>query len=121
MRSGRRGYTKEQVLAAIEGSGGIMSAVAKRLGCDWNTAKKYVSRWVATRAAFRAEREKVLDLAETTLLKSIKDGDAASAKWMLSRLGRHRGYVERQEIEPVGDKPILVVVRPSKEQEDESN
>ncbi|GIV52240.1 MAG: hypothetical protein KatS3mg038_2761 [Candidatus Kapaibacterium sp.] len=37
---GKRGYTIKEILAAIEGSGGITSAVAQRLDCDWRTADK---------------------------------------------------------------------------------
>ena len=37
-------------------------------------------------------------MAESVLLKNIKDGDSADAKWYLSRKGKSRGYVERSEV-----------------------
>lgn len=85
-------YSKETVLKAINGSGGIVSTVAKRLNCDWGTARNYINRWKATQDAFAAEREMILDIAETTIIDAIKGGDVGTAKWVLSRLGIDRGY-----------------------------
>lgn len=102
-------YNKRTVLRAIEGSGGIVSAVAKRLGCDWATARAYIQRWAETQAAFEAERERILDLAETTLYRAIQEGDAQAAKWVLSRLGRHRGYGDHVEVS--GKQALEIVLR----------
>lgn len=85
-------YDKEHVLEAIHGSGAIVSTVARRLGCRWNTARKYIDAWEETRQAYKDEEETILDLAESTLYQSIKGADVQSAKWILSRKGRKRGY-----------------------------
>lgn len=103
-------YTKDQVLKAIEGSGGIVSAVASRLGCAWKTADNLVKRWAEVREAFMAEREKVLDIAETTLIKSIQNGDTQDAKWMLSKRGKARGYGDALDVTSGGGK-IVVTLR----------
>lgn len=102
-------YNKRTVLRAIEGSGGIVSAVARRLGCDWATARAYIQRWPETQAAFEAERERILDLAEATLYRAIQEGDAQAAKWVLSRLGRHRGYGDHVEVS--GQQTLEIVLR----------
>jgi regulator of replication initiation timing len=81
----------------LPGCGGIVTTVAKRVGCDWHTARKWIDNHDTLKAAFTDERERVLDLCETKLINAINSGDIDSAKWMLSRLGRGRGYVERQE------------------------
>ncbi|GIV50648.1 MAG: hypothetical protein KatS3mg038_3386 [Candidatus Kapaibacterium sp.] len=113
---GKRGYTIKEILTAIEGSGGITSAVAQRLDCDWRTADKYIKKWDATRAAFEAERERVLDLAETTIVRAIRDGDVGAAKWYLSRMGRHRGWGDDVAIN-TGN--IRVVVKWADDEDDE--
>lgn len=87
-----KGYTKTKTLAAISGSAGIKSTIAERLGCDWNTADKLVKQWPETLRAWQDEREKILDMSETTLLKSIKAGDTSSAKWILATQGKDRGF-----------------------------
>lgn len=93
-----KGYTKARVLKAIKGSAGIRSTIAVRLGCCWNTADKLSKKWPETVQAMQDEREMILDMSETTILKSVKEGDTGSAKWLLSTLGKDRGYVERQEL-----------------------
>ena len=88
---GRR-YTQEQVLQAIKGSGAIITTIASRLDCAWSTAQAYVLKWETTRRAMGDETELVKDLAESTLITSIKQGDTTSAKWYLSKKAKDRGY-----------------------------
>ena len=94
--------TEDQVLKAIENSGAIISTVANRLGCAWYTARKYCAQWDSTKRALQDEEEKIIDMAEGTLLKSIKDGDIQSSKWFLATKGKKRGYSEKHEIEHSG-------------------
>ena len=85
-------YTAQEFIDAIAGTGGIVSAIARKVGCDWNTAKKYIDQYPTVRAAYDAECEAMLDLAESTVLKNIKDGDTQDAKWYLTKKGKRRGY-----------------------------
>ena len=91
-------YTKEYVIAAIAGSGGIVSTIAKKMGCDWTTADKYIKRWDETRQAYAEEEETVLDMTEGTILKSIKEGNTQDAKWYLSKKGKKRGYGDQVDV-----------------------
>ena len=101
--SGRRHhYTKDEVLEAIKDSGGIVNTIARRLDCVWITAKRYTEKWAETRQALADEQETVLDMAESTLYQSIRDGDTQDAKWLLARKGKHRGFNERHEIDHSG-------------------
>lgn len=112
----KKGYSMNTVLEAIEGSGGVMLGISKRLGCNWDTARRYVNKWETTRKAFDAEKQKILDLAESTVYKAIKDGDVQSAKWVLATLGRDRGFSERQELVHSGEmnqKLTIEIVRPN--------
>ena len=108
-----RDFDRETVLAAIEGSGGIVLAIASRLGCAWHTAKSYVTKWESTRRAFEDESEKVLDRAESLIRRNIDLGlkhqqdygeivDSGDAKWLLSRKGKARGYADKSEVEVAG-------------------
>jgi hypothetical protein len=85
------------VLEAIAGSGAITSTVAKRLGCGWMTARKYIQKWESTRSAFADEEETVLDMAESVLFGAVKDHDIQAAKWLLSKKAKARGYSDRIE------------------------
>lgn len=115
-----RDFALDQVLTAIEGSGGVMSTVASRLNCHWTTADRYVHLWVSTREAFEAEQEEFLDDCENLLRENVrlakkeqeetgKPVDAADAKWVLARKGKDRGYVERTEQEQRGHVTITFV------------
>ena len=97
-------------LAAIKNSAGIISSIAKRLDVDWHTAESWIQKYPSTLAAFAAEREGVLDMAEAAIFTAIKQGDTGSAKWILSTIGRKRGFTEKQEIEISGG--ISVTITP---------
>lgn len=94
--SSSKGYTEKKVLAAIKGSGGIITTISNRLGSDWHTAKKLTQKWQSTRDAYKDERETILDMSESAVLKSIKEGNTQDAKWLLSSLGADRGFGKGQ-------------------------
>ena len=91
MRSSK-GYTEKKLLEANKGSGGIVTTRANRLGSPWHTAKGLTEKWESTKQAVRDERETILDMSESTVLKSIKEGNTQDAKWLLSSLAKDRGY-----------------------------
>lgn len=102
-----KSYTVAQFADAIPGSGGIMSTIAKRVGCDWSTADKWCKASPTLARILQDERESILDLAESVLFKNIRDGDTSDAKWLLARTGKRRGYADKQEIEHSGQ--VVVV------------
>lgn len=86
-------YTREQLLKAIQGSGGSVLEVSKRLGCAWSTARHYIDLWDETRKAFEDERAVLVDAAEYVVYRAVvEQGDVHIAKWVLSTLGRDRGW-----------------------------
>ena len=99
-------YSVKDFLDWIPGSGGIISTIAKRAQCDWRTANKYINEHPTLKAAYDAECETMLDLAESTVLKAIKDGDTADAKWYLTKKGKRRGYGDTMELTGEGGGPI---------------
>ena len=95
-------YKEEDIIEAIKGTGGIISTIAKKLNCSWTAADKYTSNWESTKKCLEDERETVLDLAESAVIREIQNGDIQAAKYMLSTKGKRRGYTEKQEIEMTG-------------------
>lgn len=117
--AGSNQYKAGEFIAAIPGTGGIISTIARRVGCDWHTAKKYIDTYPTVNRAYEDEREKVTDLAESVLVQNIKLAykkqedtkepvDSSDVKWYLSRKGKDRGYTERREIAGVEDQPIRI-------------
>ena len=99
--------TDNAILEAIKDSGGIMSTIARRLGVTWHTADSWIRESGELMEALKDEKETILDMAEATLLKKIKEGDEQSAKWYLSKIGKLRGYGDSLAIEG-GDIPVSI-------------
>jgi len=97
------GKEAETVIEAIKGSAGIVSTIAKRLGVEWHTANERIQKYPETLKAFADEREGILDMAEATILTAIKSGDTGSAKWLLSTIGKKRGFSEKLEVQIDGE------------------
>ena len=90
-------WKREQVQEAIKGSFGIMSTVAKKLGCNWDTAHRAVNRWAETRQAYQDEDNRSLDLSESKMLELINEKDGPMIRFHLATKGRGRGYVQKSE------------------------
>lgn len=92
--------TQKEVLEAIRDSGGIMATIARRLSCNWNTARAYCEKWETTKQALKAETETIADLAESAIMDAIRAKDIAICKWYLSTKAKKRGYTtDLQETE----------------------
>ena len=81
-------YNAQQFIKAIKNSGGIITIIAARVGCDWDTAKKWITTHPTILAAYQNECETVSDVAQSILMTSIKDGNTQDAKWWLARKRR---------------------------------
>lgn len=103
-------YTKEEILAAINGSHNIISQVAKKLDCSWDTAKKYINKWQLTKDAFYSEQEIMIDFAEGKMYEAINKGDPGMIKWFLSKKAKHRGYGDEENTVPQVDNKIEITI-----------
>ena len=92
-----KNYSEQQIIDAIEDSGGMIQSIAQKLGCAWHTAEKYVNMFESTKQALADECESVLDLAESKLIENIEDNDNTAIIFLLKTKGKKRGYVERYE------------------------
>lgn len=91
-------YSKTQIKEAIEAAGGIVVDAAGKLGCTPKTIYQYIKRHPDLEDARNEAREITLDLAESELIKKIKAGDTTCIIFYLKTQGKHRGYVEKQDI-----------------------
>jgi hypothetical protein len=104
--------TVDEVIKAINGSGGIKTVIASRLGVVRSTVDAYLNRWKAAREAYDSEVETTKDFAESVIVGNIRiaakqaaSGEAADSSdaWKyLSFKARERGYVVKKEIEHSG-------------------
>ena len=100
--------TKKEVLEAINGSLGIISTIAKRLGCESRTAKRLIDKWQETKDALIDEQELVLDLADTGLYDALIKKEQWAIKFILSTKGQSRGYVVTPTIKLDNGEPLNI-------------
>lgn len=79
-------YTASQFIKAIPGTGGIITAIAERIGCNWYTVRRYIDRHPTVKTAWEAERHKITDKARHNIIKAISEppGDLATSKWWVT-------------------------------------
>lgn len=92
-------FTPEQMVKATKGSGGFVTEIARRLGCDRSTVYAYKKRHPEVAAAIADEKEAQLDFAESKLLDLIQKGNIAAVIFFLKTQGKSRGYIERPLVE----------------------
>lgn len=110
-------FKVDDFIKAIPGTGGIITSIAKKVGCEWHTAKKYIDKHASVKLVYDAECEGLIDLAEVKLIKAIESGDLSAIKFYLTTKGKRRGYTEKVQMEhtgkdggPVQNEVILKVV-----------
>jgi hypothetical protein len=64
-------FKAQEFIDAIPGTGGIITKIAAKVGCSWHTAKKYIDNYATVLQAYNDECEKVLDMAESVVIKKI--------------------------------------------------
>jgi hypothetical protein len=105
---GKTRYNVIQFIDAIKGSGGIISTIAKRIGCDWHTAAKWIAEYPTVGKAYQDECERVNDMAVGILLKSIEGGNTQDAKWWLARK-RKQEFGDAVDVTSAGEALKIVV------------
>jgi hypothetical protein len=112
-------YTCQQFIDAIPDTGGIISAIADRVGCAWGTAKKYIDEHPTVLEAWTNERNKITDKAQHNIIRSIQQGDLQMSKWWLQV--KDPEFVDRQRHEVTGAEggPLPIIMLPPVETADE--
>ena len=116
--------TNDQIAEALHQTGGIALHAAQMLGCAPNTIKNRIAKSKSLQKVSNEVTELNLDLAESQLLKGIRDGDKTYVIFYLKTKGKDRGYVERQEATGKDGGPVQtqgsVVRMPSKAESGEA-
>ncbi len=103
-------YSEKQMVEAIRGSGGIVSVVARRLGCGRATIYRYCDRFPSVAEALENEREVLLDAAEKGLFDAAEGGDLYAIIFALKTLGKDRGYHFRVDIARIVEDEVETIL-----------
>ena len=110
MANGNGKYTAAQMIEAIQEAEGNLTEAARILGCSRTTIYNYMERYVTIKEAYAEANERTIDWVEGKLLEQCRRGNITAIIFFLKTKGKHRGYVERQEVSgPDGDKIQVLV------------
>jgi hypothetical protein len=99
MAGSQQKFTADEVVKALTRTKGMVYLAAKILQCNPQTVYNYAKRYVSVQQAIDNERGKFLDTTELALQDAIDDGQGWAIAFALKTLGKHRGYVEKQQVE----------------------
>jgi hypothetical protein len=99
-------YTAKQFIAAIPKTGGVISDIAKKVGCSWHTAKKYIEEYSTVNEAYQAEKNRITDIARNNIIKAIERNDLQMSKWWLQVMDDD--FIPKQETKQSGGVEIVV-------------
>ena len=112
-RSGRtpkrkqvRRYSDEQIIAALQEKKGCVHLAAASIGCNPSTIYDRIKESEAVAECATAERERVNDIAELVIYKTMVGEDPRlafeAAKYHLNTKGRDRGYGNKLGVKAEG-------------------
>lgn len=92
-------FTAQQMIEALNATQGMVYVAARQLKCDPKTIYNYAKRYKSVQAAIDNKRGEFLDETELALYQAVKEGQGWAIAFALKTLGKHRGYVEKQQVE----------------------
>ena len=108
----KKGIKEKDLLAAIEGSRGIISTVAARLHVGWHTVERAIKASEKAREKMADEEETTLDFVEGKAITKINEGDGAMIRFYLATKGKKRGYTYEEKLngdEITEDKELNII------------
>lgn len=112
--------SKAKFRNALKGSLGIITTIAKRCDCNRISIYRLIENNPELKKEIEAEKDKVLDVAESGLFSKVNSGDWKAIQYMLDRKGNKRGYTPKQDIEQTGIQEIKIKFdEPTNKKQDE--
>jgi len=104
-------YKAGDFIKVIPGTGGVIETIAKRVGCAWHTAKKYIEDHPTVKQAYENEKSKVDDTARSVVISDIVNKkNVDTAKWWL-RVKIPDEFAPTQKIDQKTEGGMEIVVR----------
>ena len=97
----------QTAIDAIQAAGGNKTTVARSLMVSRATVYNWIKDHPEIAQAFQDERERRLDVGESSLDAAVERGEAWAVCFLLKTQGKDRGYIERQEVSGTDGKPLF--------------
>ena len=101
-------YSTANIIKALEKTHGMIYLAAEDLGCAAITIYRRAEKVAAVRETIDSYRGKLIDKAELKLEQAVLNGEPWAIQMTLKTIGKHRGYVERQEVTGADGGAIVV-------------
>lgn len=89
---------KQAMVQALENSLGVVTTACRTVGISRDTHYRWMKADPEYAKQVNEMSEVALDFAESKLFKAIKNENTTATIFYLKTKGRHRGYVEGQEV-----------------------
>lgn len=90
---------KDAMIESLENSLGIVSVACRKVGISRQTHYRWCQEDEKYDRAAKEIIEATIDFVESKLFENIQDKKEASIMFYLKSKAKHRGYVERQEVD----------------------
>lgn len=101
---------KKALLEALAKSLGVVTTACKAVKIDRGTFYRYYNEDPEFKAAVDDVENIALDFAESKLHNQIDKGDTTACIFYLKTKGKHRGYIEKTQVENSGETTQKITV-----------
>ena len=98
--------TVTEIERALRVAAGVRTAAAERLGISRQALARRIQASARLQRVVAEVEDNLLDMAEAKILQSVQAGDLSSARYLLDRKGRARGWGSRTEITGPAGAPV---------------
>jgi len=105
-----RRHNNETIANALRKTGGNVAAAAQALGYERAALHRRITATPGLRDVLEQERETLVDVAESMLLKKVYEGDMTAVMYTLnnSPAAKRRGWGPRQEVTGADGGPLRI-------------
>ena len=90
---------EKKIIDALIQSRGCVTRAAQIVGVHRRTVTRWLTAHPKLREIVEDSRDQLIDTAEHNLFEAAEKGDLAACRFILTTLGKARGYSTRKEIE----------------------
>ena len=110
MATKKRLNKKKMFLEVFKDNAGNISQTCEAVGINRRTFYHWIDKDEKFREVVKEVEEGLIDFVESKLMMNIKEGKETSMIFFLKTKGKHRGYVEKTEVEHSGGLEVPPVI-----------
>jgi len=90
---------KQKLIKALEESHGVITNACKKAGISRAQFYRYLNADEKFKQQVEDVQEQAIDFVESELFKQIKNGNITGQIFYLKTKGKHRGYIEKTQVQ----------------------